>query len=468
MRIYLWVFIFIFLSTNLLAELIEHPFVVVIPSYNNALWCIKNIDSVICQNYRNYRVIYCDDCSTDQTADMVSNRILAKNSTIAITLVRNKKRVGSLANIYAMVHQCDDDEIVVVLDGDDWFAHDQVLAKINEVYCNSDVWVTYGSHIIQPGGVLEASGPFPDIVIRSGSYRRFDWITVAPRTFYAGLFKQIALSDLLYEGSFFSAAGDVAYMMPLLEMAGGKCAYIDDVLYVYNCCNQNNDFKKLPGLQWNYASYIRSCPWYKPRERYSNAYQKQPIVCIACVSSDEKNILEQWIIDHITGTYCLVIIDQDSPGHMQNFLDTITAAGEYVCIVTTAVMEQQRTIDLDTCALWMHTTGAEAFHFLPKTEPFLPEGLLQDPPLNYCANGVWAWQPIYGEFVWKKVFDLKGGMYRSAQLKNTLPITIHSLDHMQQILNQLKLFKTTGTTLCYRASNTTTPIISMRYGLSIK
>src|ERR1700733_7929082 len=46
----------------------EHkPIVVVIPSYNNPPYCERNLRSVLDQKYDNFRVIYIDDCSADNT-----------------------------------------------------------------------------------------------------------------------------------------------------------------------------------------------------------------------------------------------------------------------------------------------------------------------------------------------------------------------------------------------------------------
>ena len=46
-------------------NLSDKKFVIVIPSYKNEKWCIKNIESTIYQSYDNYRVIFTDDCSPD-------------------------------------------------------------------------------------------------------------------------------------------------------------------------------------------------------------------------------------------------------------------------------------------------------------------------------------------------------------------------------------------------------------------
>ena len=60
------------------SKLKEHPLVVIIPSYNNAQWYKKNLDSVFNQRYSNYRIIYLDDASTDQTGYLVEKYIQEK------------------------------------------------------------------------------------------------------------------------------------------------------------------------------------------------------------------------------------------------------------------------------------------------------------------------------------------------------------------------------------------------------
>ncbi len=54
-------------------ELKENRFVIVIPSNNNKDWYQKNLDSVFNQRYLNYRVIYIDDGSTDNTGTLVED-----------------------------------------------------------------------------------------------------------------------------------------------------------------------------------------------------------------------------------------------------------------------------------------------------------------------------------------------------------------------------------------------------------
>src|SRR4029079_11379068 len=50
----------------------ERPLVVAIPSYQNARYWERNLQSVLEQDYASYRVLYTDDASTDGTAEQVA------------------------------------------------------------------------------------------------------------------------------------------------------------------------------------------------------------------------------------------------------------------------------------------------------------------------------------------------------------------------------------------------------------
>ncbi|HCJ83573.1 MAG TPA: hypothetical protein DHV52_04530, partial [Parachlamydiales bacterium] len=127
--------------------LYERPMVVVIPSYNNSRYCIRNLRSVLEQNYHNFRILYIDDASTDDTAEKVKTFFAASSSKIPLTLILNETNRGALANLYNAIHSCRDDEIIVTLDGDDHLAHEEVLKRLNQIYSHEDIWMTYGNFL---------------------------------------------------------------------------------------------------------------------------------------------------------------------------------------------------------------------------------------------------------------------------------------------------------------------------------
>lgn len=243
----------------------EYPFVIVIPTYNNERAVVeKNLRSVFEQEYDNYRVIIIDDCSPNQTTAWCREICERYGHQKRVTIFRNEERCGALANTYAAIHSCTDNEIWIVLDGDDWLAGPYALKTFNNYYHKYDALASFGQYVAWPTGEVGHAEPFPEEVIRTNSLRSYRLPSkraflpiTAPRTGYAWLFKLIKLEDLLAEdGYFYLAAGDYAYMIPVLEMAAMRGIFIPAILYVYNINNPIADSRVNKNLQAHNALRI--------------------------------------------------------------------------------------------------------------------------------------------------------------------------------------------------------------------
>ena len=257
----------IFQAGLLTGAIEEKPIVVIIPSYNNERWVEPNLSSVFMQQYENYRVMYIDDCSSDKTYERALQLVMGNGQENRCTIIHNDERCNAMANWYKAIHSCDDDEIVVMLDGDDFFAHDQVLARINEAYSNPDIWFTYGEYKYYPADQIgDVNKTFPQGVIDSNGFRQWWWLPVSHlRTHYAWLFKLVKLEDFLYEDYFYAMTCDKAMLAPIIEMASrGHFLQIHDVLYMYNNTNPINDGVVNVGLQTSLRDYILSKKPYQP------------------------------------------------------------------------------------------------------------------------------------------------------------------------------------------------------------
>ena len=297
------IFLLIIFLTSLLECDVNNRFVIVIPSYKNAEFYKQNLDSVLTQNYLNYRIIYIDDCSPDGTANLVEGYIKENKIEHKITLIKNSKRQLALANIYKAVISCEDDEIIVLLDGDDWFENHNVLSKLNEEYKNSNIWITHGnfkflganlsgSHYYDPN--------FPQHVVNDNLFREYQHGPIHLRTFYTWLFKQIKLEDLFHEGNFYKMTYDVALLLPMFEMAAERHKFIRDILYIYNDKNPINDHNVSVKLQHGLNNIIRQKKKYQRLEssktnflqNFDNA--KADIIYFADQNNEKnKKIIEQ-------------------------------------------------------------------------------------------------------------------------------------------------------------------------------
>jgi glycosyltransferase involved in cell wall biosynthesis len=261
-------FYILFFSSFLCAE--DKQFVILILSYNNAAYYKKNITSVCAQLYKNYHVIYVDDCSTDGTGDLVAALVEEYGFSDKFTIIRNSENKGAARNHYEIINQCDDSAVIITLDGDDWFATSDALGQINAAYQDPNVWMTYGNYTCFYGGGMYC-GEFPREVIMNNTYRKYKWISSHVRTYYAWLFKHIKKEDLMYRGQFFPTCIDQAVMYPLLELAGGRFKFINKLLYVYNnwqVVRYSQEEKRKTGeREVFFVNYIKSLKPYEPLKK---------------------------------------------------------------------------------------------------------------------------------------------------------------------------------------------------------
>lgn len=248
----------------LLSQKPELPFVVVIPSYNNKNWYQTNLDSVFNQKYQNYRVIYVADAPTDGTADLVEEYVKSKNQQHRFTLIRTKEYNGPLACTCQAAFLCDKNEIIVDLDGNDWLAHPDVLSYLNKVYSDPSVWMTYGQFTYWPDLTPGFAKEIPLEILQENNFRSLRGVVTDLKTFYAGLFQAIEKQDFFWAGNFIPKAGNLAYVIPILEMSQYHTKLITDVLYFYNKTSPVNENKLSNKLETNLDQFIRNKKKYFP------------------------------------------------------------------------------------------------------------------------------------------------------------------------------------------------------------
>ena len=65
-----------------------------------------------------------------------------------------------------------------------------------------------------------------------------------------------------WEGQFYNATYDLAFMIPMVEMAGTHTKYIKEIFYIYNRVTPLNDVKIRAQRQQRIAQYILNLPCY--------------------------------------------------------------------------------------------------------------------------------------------------------------------------------------------------------------
>lgn len=244
----------------------ERELAIVIPTYNNAGYqvCLKNMHTILAQNYENFHVYIIDDNSSDDTYALLAEYLASHPKGNKVTLIHNETRVGAMANFYHVIHALEDHVIVLNIDGDDWLPHAEVFSYINKLYSNKNVWLSYGQYQEFPSGAIGFCRGYPKRVIVSNGYRSYELPISHLRTYYAWLFKKINKADLMYNGDFVQATCDKVLMVPMIEMSGGRFTCVQDVLYIYNAVNPISDMRVHGVLQGEIRDHLFKMPPYQP------------------------------------------------------------------------------------------------------------------------------------------------------------------------------------------------------------
>jgi glycosyltransferase involved in cell wall biosynthesis len=248
----------------------NNHFKIIVPFYNVEQWVKLTIRSMQMQNYKNFECILVDDISTDQSRVLAEKEI---NVDKRFKIVENKAKKYVLKNICDAIELANpnQEDIIVILDGDDWFARKDVLSILNETYNRENCWLTYGSYVEYPSNTRgKFASMVPEHVINNNLFRNSAWMTSHLRTWKYGLWKNIDQArsfiepDVVDEDNHFANCWDLAYMFPLLELAGAHIRYIPDILYVYNRQNPLNVDKLDHNLQLIMEQKIRNMKKYNP------------------------------------------------------------------------------------------------------------------------------------------------------------------------------------------------------------
>ena len=245
-------------------------FKIIVPFYNVEDWIMNTIRSVKAQDHTNFQCVLINDISTDNTLEVARKEI---GSDSRFDIIDNKEKKYVLQNFISGIEysEPDKEDVIITLDGDDWFARKEVLSILEKTYKEKDCWLTYGSYVEYPSLVKgKFSRPVPESIIKENTFRESPWMTSHLRSWKYGLWKKVDQDrsffepDPVDENNHFANCWDLAYMFPLIEMAANRMEYIDDVLYVYNRKNPLNVDKINHMSQLQMEQKIRGMKKYDP------------------------------------------------------------------------------------------------------------------------------------------------------------------------------------------------------------
>ena len=253
----------------------NNRFIILIGSYNNEAWVSFNLESILTQTYKNFKIVYYNAASTDKTYQ-IAKTYADKDSRINLQTTNDRHLKTWFFENSIRMEEIRDSDIVCVLDGDDFLANEEVLNYLNEVYSQTNCWMTYGGMIVWNGE--KTTEPFPQnsvppkMVFDQKLYRRDLWRYSHMRTCRGFLWKKLTHEDLTskHDGNYMSMC-DLPTVYSCLEMCpSSKIFRVEQSIYILNTskdngCRSYEELKK-NNLNQIYETEIRSRPQKKELE----------------------------------------------------------------------------------------------------------------------------------------------------------------------------------------------------------
>ena len=210
------------------------------PAYNAEATIARALYSVWFQTHNNWKIIVRDDMSNDDTpkiVDAFKRHMGLGDDRLSLTV--NTEKHWEIKNIVESLKECDSNDIICRLDGDDWLCDCDALSIINGQYNRLDVGALWTSHRWSFSN-HNISEPLP----KDANPYTHRWVSSHLKTFRKSLIENVKDENFRGEdGQYFKRIGDQTIYLPVLHQAAGNWHYEPIVAYHYTIDMQPQTFQ---------------------------------------------------------------------------------------------------------------------------------------------------------------------------------------------------------------------------------
>lgn len=214
---------------------------IIMPSYNTGKYIKKSIESVISQTYKNWELIIVDDCSTDNTENIIS-----QFTDKRIKFFKNEKNSGAAVSRNKALREAKG-KWIAFLDSDDLWLPQKLEKQINFMDKNK-YHFSYTDYKILWDGKIES--PYintgPDIIDKKRMYR-YCYISTITVMYDRNIIGLIQIADI-------KKNNDYAMWLKIIEKS--NCYRLSECLSYY--CKHSNSISsgsKIKLIKYHYIMF---------------------------------------------------------------------------------------------------------------------------------------------------------------------------------------------------------------------
>ncbi|MEM7174484.1 MAG: hypothetical protein AAF443_00945 [Chlamydiota bacterium] len=223
----------------------------------------RTLDSIFDQVYSSFELIYVGNGISSCCFEAMTGYVNQCQKERQTTSIHYEESKPELEILYEVIHRCDPNDIIVLVRGGDWLAHEYVFDHLNRAYAHPDVWMTYSRSLNFPDYSDVKGAAHCDAAFNGKRFRSNRQLTLEGlKSFYAGFFQTIRLQDCVCRGSFIGDVTELAFLFPLLEMGPDHVLFLDEVAYISGKNHHQRTVRSYMRHKQQLEAYLRSLPVY--------------------------------------------------------------------------------------------------------------------------------------------------------------------------------------------------------------
>ena len=224
---------------------------VIVPNYNYARFMFQRLYSILNQDYKIYELIILDDCSKDNSREVIDELSSKLKKYINIKLAYNDTNSGSAFKQWQKGFEMATGDYVWIAEADDYCESDLISNLIKPIKNNNKVMISYSdTAFIDVFGNVTMNSIKPEIDIRKTNHwnksyinngineiENYSYLNCTIANVSSCIIKRKDYNKFLNMSGKFHQAGD--WLLYVNIMAMGDIAYTDKVLNYYRLHGDN-------------------------------------------------------------------------------------------------------------------------------------------------------------------------------------------------------------------------------------